>query len=269
MVNGKTLYSKLEPKDVSPYVIVSGDPWRAEMAAKNLESAEHISFSREFNTFTGYYKGLRITISSTGMGAPSAIEMLEELYDCGAKVVLRMGTAGPYDDEDFGKFMIATSGWAEDEVSKEYAPVNYPIVVDHKLVECIEEAVRSFGYEYKSGIVKSNGGGTPAHSITTFGEIRRKRLPYYMTNAEEQAWGQAYGLAYSDMESAPLIKVGDLMGITVGSLCLATVLKDRSKKMMHTDPVRLQDMQEKLCNVALEAIYLFSKRYGSQINGKI
>lgn len=264
MVNGKTLYSKLEPKDVSPYVIVSGDPWRAEMAAQNLDDAQHIAFSREFNTYTGYYKGLRVTVSSTGMGAPSAIEMLEELYDCGAKVVLRMGTAGPYDDDDFGKFMIATSGWAEDEVSREYAPVNYPIVVDHKLVECLQDSVQKHGYAYKSGIVKSNGGGSAAHSITKFGEIRRSKLPHYQTNAEEQAWGQAYGLTYSDMESAPLIKVGNLMGITVGSLCLATVLKDRSKKMMHTNPQRLQEMQEKLCLVALEGVYLFHERFGAQ-----
>ena len=66
------------------------------------------------------------------------------------------------------------------------------------------------------------------------------------------------------MESAPLIKVGNLMGITVGSLCLATVLKDRSKKMMHTNPQRLQEMQEKLCLVALEGVYLFHERFGAQ-----
>ncbi len=265
MINGRTLYSKLAPEEVADYVLLTGDPARAEMMAKHLDNAEHIAFSREFNTFTGYYKGLRVTVSSCGMGAPSAIEMLEELYDCGAKVVVRWGTAAPYDDENFAKFLIANSGMAEDDVSINYAPANYPVVVDYRLVECLQDGVKMNGFEYSTGIVKSSGGGTAAGSITTFGEKRRQMLPYYRTLAEEQAWGKAYGINSGDMESASLIKVGNLMRIVVGSICLASVIMDRNKKVLHTNPENFKLMQERLCTVALDGVKLFADRYGDTI----
>ena len=56
MVNGKTLYSRLTPDDVADYVVLCGDPWRAEKLAKRLDTAEHKGFFREFNTYTGTYK---------------------------------------------------------------------------------------------------------------------------------------------------------------------------------------------------------------------
>lgn len=267
MVNGKTLYSKLTPEDVADYVILSGDPWRVEMLSKHLEDAKHISFSREFNTYTGFYKGLRVTISSTGMGTPSAIEMIEELGDCNAKVLIRMGTAAPYDDNDFGKFLIADSGWATDDVSLSYAPANYPIVVDHRVVECLQEAVRLHGFDYTTGIVRSGGAMGPAMSITRFGERRRQMLPYYETIEEAQKWGLAYGLRYLDMESAGIIKVANLMGALAGSLCLATVIMDRNKKMMHTDQTKLKQMEDALCIVALDGIWLLDQKYGKDILG--
>ena len=265
MINGKTLYSKLSVEDVSEYVLLTGDPGRADMMSKYLDDCKHIAFAREFNTYTGFYKGVRVTVSSCGMGSPSAIEMLEELYDCGAKVVVRWGTSSPYNDDNFGKFLIANSGWAEDDVSLNYAPANYPIVVDHRLVECLEESVKVNGCEYSTGIVKSYGGGLAARSLTKFGERRRELMPYYKTIKEEQQWGKYYGLNATDMESAAIIKVGNLMGIVVGSICLASVIMDRSKKLMHTDPENFIKMQEKLCLVALDGIKIFAEKYGNSI----
>ena len=244
---------------------MTGDPFRAEMMAKLLDDAVHLGFHREFNTFTGYYQGLRVTVTSCGMGAPSAIEMLEELYDCGAKVVLRWGTGCPYNDDNFGKFLIADSGMAEDDVSINYAPASYPAVVDHRLVECLEEGVRMNGFEYSTGIVKSSGGDSPARSVTSFGAKRREMYPYYRTIEEEQAWGKAWGINQRDMESVAIIKVGRLMGIITGAITLATVILDRNKKVMHTDPERMKLMQENLCKVALDGMKLFADRYGETL----
>lgn len=262
MINGKTLYSKLTPEDVADYVVVSGDPWRVDKQAELLTDAKHIVFNREFNTYTGFYKGVRVTISSTGMGTGSAIEMLEELNECGAKVIVRMGTAGPTEDDDFGKFLIATSGMANDNVSLRYAPENYPIVVDHRLVSCLEEAVSAAGHDYVKGIVRSSDGGDAHSSITPFGKWRRETMPYYETLETLQQWNRYYGVKYMDFESAPLVKVGNMMGITVGSLCLATVILDRLKKVMHTDPEQLARREADLCKMALDGLVLFAQKYG-------
>jgi len=122
--NGKTLYSQLTEDDVAKYVILCGDPWRVDKIAKLLDNAEHIAFKREFNTWTGYYKGVRVTIGSTGIGAPSAVISLEEMYECGAEVVIRMGTGSGISDEYYGKYLIATKGICTDGTSLLYAPRN-------------------------------------------------------------------------------------------------------------------------------------------------
>ena len=75
----KSLYMKVD-KNISKYVIFSGDPWSVDVLAKMLDSAEHVAFVREFNTYTGYYKGQKITVTSTGIGAPSAAIAMEEMY---------------------------------------------------------------------------------------------------------------------------------------------------------------------------------------------
>ena len=80
MVNGKTLYGMCAKGDIAKYVLLSGDPWRVDVLAKNLENPRHIAFSREYNTYTGTYKGVEVTVSSTGIGAPpAAIAMVKEM----------------------------------------------------------------------------------------------------------------------------------------------------------------------------------------------
>ena len=75
----KTLYLKCDDKDIAKYVIFSGDPWRVNIIKKHLDDVKHIAFSREYNTYTGNYKGVKVTISSTGIGAPSAAIAMEEM----------------------------------------------------------------------------------------------------------------------------------------------------------------------------------------------
>ena len=264
MIDGKTLYSKLTPEDVADYVLLNGDPWRVEMTAKLLDEPKHIAFSREFNTYTGFYKGVRVTVSSTGMGSASAIEMLEELNECGAKVVIRMGTASPTDDVDFSKFVIATAGMASDSVSIKYAPANYPIVVDNKLVQSLEESVKQSGYPSVSGIVYSHDGGDALTSISKFGAYRRSMMPDPPSFEKRYIEMKYLGVRFTDFESAPLVKVGNLMGISVGSLCITTTYKDRFEKVMHTDKEVYSEMENALCRLALDAVVIYDEKYGQK-----
>ena len=58
--------------DISPLVIMPGDPKRVEYIANNyLNDAYLVNSVRGELAYTGYYKGKRITIFSSGMGIPS------------------------------------------------------------------------------------------------------------------------------------------------------------------------------------------------------
>ena len=76
-----TLYMGGTPETISKYVLFSGDPWRVDTVAKYLENPKKVNFLREFNTYTGTYKGVEITVTSTGMGAPTAAIAMEEMYE--------------------------------------------------------------------------------------------------------------------------------------------------------------------------------------------
>ena len=60
-----TLYMGTSPETVSKYVLFSGDPWRCETMKQYLDDPRQVAFKREFNTYTGTYKGLPVTVTST------------------------------------------------------------------------------------------------------------------------------------------------------------------------------------------------------------
>ena len=66
--------------DIAPYVLLPGDPGRAERIAEHFEDARLIARNREYTLFTGKTKqGTPISVCSTGIGGPSASIAIEEL----------------------------------------------------------------------------------------------------------------------------------------------------------------------------------------------
>ena len=53
-----------------------------------------IADNREYITYTGTLDGVKVSVTSTGIGGPSASIAMEELYRCGADTFVRIGTCG-------------------------------------------------------------------------------------------------------------------------------------------------------------------------------
>ena len=70
--------------EVGRYVIMPGDPKRCEKIARYLDNAELMADNREFVTYTGTLDGVKVSVTSTGIGGPSAAIAMEELHNCGA-----------------------------------------------------------------------------------------------------------------------------------------------------------------------------------------
>lgn len=88
---------QIRPGDVGKYVILPGDPKRCEKIARHLGQAELVADNREFVTYTGYLDGEKVSVTSTGIGGPSAAIAMEELVRCGADTFIRVGTCGGID----------------------------------------------------------------------------------------------------------------------------------------------------------------------------
>lgn len=86
--------------EIAEKVLLPGDPLRAKwIAEKFLSDVVCYTEVRGMLGFTGIYNGKRISIQGTGMGIPSASIYIHELIaEYGAKDLIRIGSAGSYQD---------------------------------------------------------------------------------------------------------------------------------------------------------------------------
>ena len=92
--SGVQYHLHIKSGDVGRYVIMPGDPKRVSLIARYLDDAFEVADNREYVTYTGMLDGERVSVTSTGIGGPSAAIAMEELYRCGADTFIRMGTCG-------------------------------------------------------------------------------------------------------------------------------------------------------------------------------
>lgn len=77
--DGSIYHLNLLPKHIADTVIFVGDQDRVESISNHFDSIEYVIQKREFKTHTGYYKGKRLTIISTGIGPDNIDIVLNEL----------------------------------------------------------------------------------------------------------------------------------------------------------------------------------------------
>ena len=187
-------------EDIGHYVFLPGDPDRVPWIASYLENAQKVAQSREFTTYTGTLDGTRVSVTSTGIGGPSAAIAMEELVALGAHTFLRIGTCGGMQPELVpGALIIPTGAIRMEGTSQEYMPLAFPAVPDFGLTEHLVCAARAAAYDYHTGGVQCKDSFYGQHSPET--------LPVAPTLLQNwQAW-KAAGTLASEMESAALFTV--------------------------------------------------------------
>ena len=133
--------------EVGRYVIMPGDPKRCVKIAQYFEDPVLIADNREFVTYTGTLDGVKVSVTSTGIGGPSASIAMEELYRCGADTFIRIGTCGGMQtDVKTGDIVVATGAIRMEGTSKEYAPIEFPAVPDLHVTNALVEAAKKKGF---------------------------------------------------------------------------------------------------------------------------
>lgn len=212
----------LRKGDVGKYVILPGDPKRCEKIARHFEDAKLIADSREYVTYTGYLDGVKVSVTSTGIGGPSASIALEELVRVGADTFLRVGTCGGMQTEIMGgDLVIATGAIRMEGTSKEYAPIEFPAVANLDITNALVQAAKELNKKYHVGIVQCKDAFYGQHEPET------KPVDYELVN-KWNAWVRL-GCKASEMESAALFVVGDYLKVRVGSSFLVVANQEREK----------------------------------------
>ena len=151
--------------DVGRYVFLPGDPGRCESIAAHFDNPVHIGMNREYNVYTGYLLGEKVSVCSTGIGGPSASIAMEELAAIGADTFIRIGTCGGIAmDVCPGDVVVASGAIRFEHTSLEYAPIEFPAVADFDITAALKAAGEDLGYKTHVGVVQCKDSFYGQHS---------------------------------------------------------------------------------------------------------
>ena len=150
----------LGPGELAEYILLPGDPDRTARIATRLESIEGERRNREFASVTGMYKGLRVSVVSTGIGTDNVeIVMAEILAITQRPTFIRVGSSGALQPEIApGDLCISTGSVRLETTTSWFVSDGYPAVADYEAVCALVEAADRLGHRYHVGITATASG---------------------------------------------------------------------------------------------------------------
>lgn len=243
-------HTQVAKGEVGRYVILPGDPKRCAKIARYFDDPVLIADNREYITYTGTIDGVKVSVTSTGIGGPSAAIALEELANCGADTFIRVGTCGGMQEEVLsGDLVIASGAIRRDGTSREYAPIEYPAVSDYGILTALDEAARNLDMRSHIGVVHCKD--------AFYGQHNPELLP--QSGILLQKW-DAYlnmGCLASEMESATLFIVGNYRKVRTGTILLVMANQIRAAKRLPNPIVHDTDSA---IRTAIEAVRILIRR---------
>lgn len=221
-INGRPALTGIDPAKVGDYVLVfvrdplcgyDDDP--ATQLAGRLENAELAGRTGMFTTWTGTYKGARISAISGGSGSPEAeLCMVELLEHTDASTFLRVGGSGGTNEKVRPGDLVIAKGIVRDEgLSAAYVGPGWPAVCDPDVVMALSEAAHRLGAPYHIGLTRSVdsdliAGGRPS--------VRGYLRPQQLTAVDDC---RRFGILNGEREASAIVTLATLFGKRGGSVC--------------------------------------------------
>lgn len=175
--------------EIADSVLLPGDPKRAKWIAENfLENAVCYTDIRGMLGFTGTYKGKRISVQGTGMGIPSiSIYITELMKDYGVKTLIRVGSAGSYqEDVKIRDIVVALSTSTDSNINnRRFKGASFAPTVNFDLLSKVLKTAEEKNIKIKAG------------NILTSDEFYNDDPSYFKKWAE-------FGVLAVEMETAAL-----------------------------------------------------------------
>ena len=229
----ETPHIKCNKEDISNIVLMPGDPLRAKFIAETyLADYKLVNSVRNMLAYTGYYKGKKITVFSSGMGMASMGIYCYELYKFfNVKYIIRIGSCGSNSKEiKLLDTILSTSSYTETNFSYTYSSIN------------INEVESS---HYLNNIILSKD-----NTIKQGKTVCSMVFDAYMENKEEYNKRLPKDIIASEMEAFALFYIAKLLNKEAS--CLLTV----SDSLYDDTKISSSDRQNNLkhmIEIALEA----------------
>lgn len=199
--------------EVGRYVLLPGDPGRSEPIARLFDEPRLVAKNREYETWSGYLDGELVSVTSTGIGCPSAAIAMEELVKAGADTFIRVGTSGSMQPDIVPGTLGIISGAIRDEgTSSHYLPIEFPAVADLEITRALASGAKKLGRPFRIGISQSKD--------SFYGQHEPGRMP--VANRLKDRWSawMAGGAICSEMEAAALYIVAATLGVRAGGVMM-------------------------------------------------
>lgn len=241
----KQYHIALSPGDIGEYVLLPGDPARSDRVAKYLDNPELKANNREHRTFTGTYKGVKISVTSTGMGCPSASIAAEELINIGAKVLVRIGSSAALQEQvKIGDLLISTGAMKNEGTSRFYVPEGFPAVPDFDFTNLLIQTARE-----QSKVTGTN----------VFAGINVTDDAFYGETQEYIGKLIKLGILNVEMESSAIYTVAYLRKVRAACICGTSGNLKTGEVIYTTENVKLAEAWDREIKIVLETIYKFDQ----------
>lgn len=199
------LHVHTEPGRLAPFVLLPGDPGRARTIAETFfDDPVLTTDNRGLLGYTGSYRGVPVSVQTTGMGCPSLAIVVEELVELGARTLVRVGTAGIVADGiEPGDLVIADSAVPMDGTTRMYLNGDpYGPAPTFEVTRALADAAASVGGAHV-GLVRTEDA-------------------FYATRPEDVSAMAARGILAVEMEASALFLLGRLRGVRTGCILVGS-----------------------------------------------
>jgi uridine phosphorylase len=233
-IDGRPALIGIDPTKVGDYVFIfvrdplcayDDDP--ATQLASRLENAELAGKTGMFTTWTGTYKGARISAVSGGSGGGEAeLCMFELLEYTNASTFLRVGGSGGTNEAVRPGDLVIAKGIVRDEgLSAAYVGPVWPAVCDPEVVIALAEAARALNVRYHIGLTRSVdsdliSGGRPS----VRGYLRPENL-----NAVDEC--RRTGVLNGEREASAIVTMATLFGSVGALFAPSRITSQRAKSL--------------------------------------
>ncbi len=223
--------------DLTPRVLVAGDPARVQRIAGLLDDARQLAATREYVTWAGTYKGVAINVMSHGVGSAGAGAVFEELCRGGAERIIRVGTAGGLQpDVKDGDVVVATAAVRCDGLSRRLVPLEWPAVADVDITVALRQAAAASELTVHTGVVLTADNFYPSPVLPN-----------------DQPMWRDFGAVAVEMEVSALYTVASINGVAAGAVVAidGNPLADQDESMAGYEPFR--DVVDRAVDGAIRA----------------
>ena len=160
MLTTPTPHISAKPGDFGKTVLMPGDPLRSKFIAETfLENPVLVNNVRGVQGYTGYYKGVKVSVMASGMGMPAIGIYSHELYNgYGVENIIRVGSAGAIQENIHLYDLVIAQGACTDSnfANQFHLPGTFAPIASYELLSAAVEAAKASGAAYHVGNVNSS-----------------------------------------------------------------------------------------------------------------